>query len=147
MERGGRKEKEGGRQVGEKWGRQKIKEKRWRREKGEEEWEKTTPCPPLHRFRDSFCLFVITNAHHTPVIWKLTKYSPPFFHVANKANTKTPFAKNDPSQDLFKSKYVFVKTNDYIIFLRINSKTDKVLYPSPVFTLNFSGHRPAGPAL
>jgi hypothetical protein len=30
--------------------------------------------------------------------------------------TKTPFAKNDPSQDLFKSKYVFVKTNDYMIF-------------------------------
>jgi hypothetical protein len=43
------------------------------RKKGEE-WEKTTPCPPLHRFRDSFCLFGITNAHHTPVICKLTKY-------------------------------------------------------------------------
>jgi hypothetical protein len=36
-------------------------------EKGEE-WEKTIPCPPPHRFRDSFCLFGITNAHHTPVI-------------------------------------------------------------------------------
>ena len=35
------------------------------REKEEEEWEKTTPCP---RFRDSFCLFGITNAHPTPVI-------------------------------------------------------------------------------
>jgi hypothetical protein len=29
--------------------------------KEEEEWEKTTPCPPPHRFRDSFCLFGITN--------------------------------------------------------------------------------------
>ena len=38
------------------------------REKGEEEWEKTTPCPPPHRFSDSFCLFGITNAHYTPVI-------------------------------------------------------------------------------
>ena len=38
------------------------------RKKGEEEWEKTTPCPPPHRFRVSFCLFGITNAHHTPVI-------------------------------------------------------------------------------
>ena len=38
------------------------------RKKGEEEWENTTPCPPPHRFRDSFCLFGITNAHHTPVI-------------------------------------------------------------------------------
>jgi hypothetical protein len=51
----------------EKLGRQEIKEKRGRRER-EEEWEKTTPCPPPHRFRDSFCLFGITNAHHTPVI-------------------------------------------------------------------------------
>ena len=38
------------------------------REKGEEEWEKTTPCPPPHRFRDRFCLFGITNAHHTHII-------------------------------------------------------------------------------
>jgi hypothetical protein len=33
-----------------------------------------------------------------------------------KIMIKTPFAKNDPLQDLFKSKYVFVKTNDYMIF-------------------------------
>jgi hypothetical protein len=33
-----------------------------------------------------------------------------------KQTTKTPFAKNDPSQDLFKSKYALVKTNDYMIF-------------------------------
>jgi hypothetical protein len=26
------------------------------------------PLSPPHRFRDSFCLFGITNAHHTPVI-------------------------------------------------------------------------------
>ena len=50
---------EGGRM--ERGGRQEIKEKRGRR-------EKTTPCPPPHRFRDIFCLFGITNAHHTPVI-------------------------------------------------------------------------------
>jgi hypothetical protein len=36
-----------------------------------------------------------------------------------KQKTKTPFAKNYPSQDLFKSKYVFVKTNDYTIFTLI----------------------------
>ena len=54
MERGGRK-----------GGRQEIKEKKG--EKGERK-EKSTPCPPPHRFRDSFCLFGITNAHHTPVI-------------------------------------------------------------------------------
>jgi hypothetical protein len=40
------------------------------RKKGEE-WEKTTPCPPPHRFLDSFCLFGITNAHHTPVTAKI----------------------------------------------------------------------------
>ena len=38
--------------------------------------------------------------------------------------TKTSFAKNDPSQDLSKSKYVLVKTNDYImIILRIKCCT------------------------
>jgi hypothetical protein len=41
-----------------------------------------------------------------------------------KQKTKTSFAKNDPSQDLSKSKYVLVKTNDYMIFF-----ADKVLYP------------------
>jgi hypothetical protein len=41
-----------------------------------------------------------------------------------KQKTKISFAKNDPSQDLSKSKYVLVKTNDYMIFLE-----DKVLYP------------------
>ena len=74
MERGGRKEKEGGRKVG----RQEIKEKRGRREKGNGRKESRErerrrgvgedPCPPPHRFRDSFCLFGITNAQHTSVI-------------------------------------------------------------------------------
>ena len=41
-----------------------------------------------------------------------------------KQKTKTSFAKNDPSQDLSKSKYVLVKTNDYMIFF-----ADKLLYP------------------
>ena len=40
-----------------------------------------------------------------------------------KQKTKTSFAKNDPSQDLSKSKYVLVKTNDYMIFLRIKCCT------------------------
>ena len=76
MERSGRKEKEGGRKVGgnegdrrsSKTGGEGGKSREREREKGEEEWEKTTPCPPPHRFRDRFCLFGITNAHHTPVI-------------------------------------------------------------------------------
>ena len=50
---------------GERW---EIKEKGGEGRKKGEEWEKTTPCSPPHRFRDSFCLFGITNAHHTPVI-------------------------------------------------------------------------------
>ena len=41
---------------------------------------------------------------------------PPFSMLPIKQKTKTPFAKNYPSLDLFKSKYVFVKTNDYMIF-------------------------------
>ena len=67
---------------GERWekGGEKMREtgdKGKKGEKGEREWEKgdegerkekTTPCPPPHRFRDSFCLFGITNVHHTPVI-------------------------------------------------------------------------------
>ena len=65
MERGGEKMRETGdkakRKKGE--GRKGVGER-----KEGEEWEKTTPCPPPHRFRDSFCLFGITNAHHTPVI-------------------------------------------------------------------------------
>ena len=64
MERGGRTMRE----TGDKAKRKKGGERSRRREKEEEEWEKTTPCPPPHRFRDSFCLFGITNAHHTPVI-------------------------------------------------------------------------------
>ena len=64
MERGGRKMRE----TGDKTKRKKGGERSRGREKEEEEWEKTTPCSPPHRFRDSFCLFGITNAHHTPVI-------------------------------------------------------------------------------
>ena len=97
------------------------------REKGEEEWEKTTPCPSPHRFRDSFCLFGITNAHQSshPCHLKINKVqSPPSFTMLPiKQKTKTSFAKNDPSQDLSKSKYVLVKTNDYMIFLRIKCCT------------------------
>jgi hypothetical protein len=86
------------------------------REKGEEEWEKTTPCPPPHRFRDSFCLWNHKCTSH-PCHLKFNKVQPPLFSMLPaKQKTKTPFAKNDPSQDLFKSKYVFVKTNDYMIF-------------------------------
>jgi hypothetical protein len=53
---------------GERW--EKMRETGDKGKKGEkgERREKTTPCPPPHRFRDSFCLFGITNAHHTPVI-------------------------------------------------------------------------------
>jgi hypothetical protein len=54
------------RETGDKGKKGEKGEREW--EKGEKEWEKTTPCPPTHRFRDSFCLFGITNAHHTPVI-------------------------------------------------------------------------------
>ena len=67
MERGGRKMRE----TGDKTKRKKGGERSRGREKEEEEWEKTTSCPPPHRFGDSFCLFGITNAHqchHTPVI-------------------------------------------------------------------------------
>ena len=64
MERGGRKMRE----TGDKAKMKKGGERSRGREKGEEGWEKTTPCPPPHRFRDSFCLFGITNAHHTSVI-------------------------------------------------------------------------------
>ena len=55
---------EGGRM--ERGGRQEIKEKRGRREKGVEEWEKTTPCPPLI---DSGTVFVFLESqiHITPL--------------------------------------------------------------------------------
>jgi hypothetical protein len=64
---GGRMERDG-RKIRETGDKAKRKKGGEGREKEEEEWEKTTPCPPPHRFRDSFCLFGITNAHHTPVI-------------------------------------------------------------------------------
>jgi hypothetical protein len=57
---------------GERW--EKMRETGDKGKKGEkgERKEKSgrilPPCPPPHRFRDSFCLFGITNAHHTPVI-------------------------------------------------------------------------------
>jgi hypothetical protein len=64
MERGGRKMRETGDKAKRKKGgegRKESRERERRRGVGED-------CPPPHRFRDSFCLFGITNAHHTPVI-------------------------------------------------------------------------------
>ena len=87
-------------------------------EKGKEEWEKTTSV----LLKDSgtvFCLFGITNAHKSSHAChlKINKVQPPsFFMLPIKQKTKTPFAKNDLSQDLFKSKYALVKTIDYMIF-------------------------------
>jgi hypothetical protein len=43
--------------------------------------------------------------------------------TAIKQKTKTSFAKNDPSQDISKGKYVLVKKNDEMIFLRIKCCT------------------------
>jgi hypothetical protein len=81
--------------VGQRWGKNEG-DRRYRKKVGEGRKESRErerirgvgedyPCPPPHRFRDSFCLFGITNAHHTPVIWKLTKSPSPLFDVANKA--------------------------------------------------------------
>jgi hypothetical protein len=67
-DRGWEKDEEKMREKGDKGKKGEKGERSRGRKKGEEEWEKTTPCPPPHRFRDSFCLFGITNAHHTPVI-------------------------------------------------------------------------------
>jgi hypothetical protein len=44
-------------------GRKESRERERRRGVGED-----YPLSPPHRFRHSFCLFGITNAHHTPVI-------------------------------------------------------------------------------
>ena len=54
-------EKSRGREKGE--GRKESRERERRRGVGE-----GYPLSSPHRFRDSFCLFGITNAHHTPVI-------------------------------------------------------------------------------
>ena len=64
-ERGGRKMRETGDKAKRKkgGGRKESRERERRRGVGED-----YPCPPPHRFRDTFCLFGITNAHHTPVI-------------------------------------------------------------------------------
>ena len=69
MERGVRKEKEGGgkmRETGDEGNKGEKGERSRGREKGEEEWKKTTPCPPPHRFRGSFC-FLESQMHITPL--------------------------------------------------------------------------------
>ena len=62
MERGGRKMRE----TGDKAKRKKGGERSRGREKEEEEWEKTTPCPPLI---DSGAVFVFLESqmHITPL--------------------------------------------------------------------------------
>jgi hypothetical protein len=58
---------------------------------------------------------------------KKTKTVPESMRGRTWGSLLPPFsllAKNDPSQVLSKSKYVLVKTNDYMIFF-----ADEVLYP------------------
>jgi hypothetical protein len=74
-------------EVGERWGKmretgdkgkkgEKGERSRWR-EKRRRGVGEDYPLSSPHRFRDSFCLFGITNTHHTPV--KINKVqSPPF---------------------------------------------------------------------
>jgi hypothetical protein len=111
-DRGGRKERvEEWREVGERWGemretgdkakrkkggegRKWVGERSRGREKEEEEWEKTTPCPPPHRFRDSFCLFWNHKCTAHPCHLKINKVQPPLlFDVANKAKDQDSFCK------------------------------------------------------
>jgi hypothetical protein len=53
------------RETGDKAKRKQGGERSRGREKEEEEWEKTTPCPPPHRFRDSY---LFTSAIKLPLL-------------------------------------------------------------------------------
>jgi hypothetical protein len=70
MERGGRKMRETGDKAKRKKGGEGRKESREReRRRGVGEYYPLhPPSHPPHRFRDSFFLFRIINAHHSPVI-------------------------------------------------------------------------------
>ena len=107
-------------------GRQEIKEKRGRREKERRRVGGDYPMSSPSQIQGQFLSFWNHKCTSHPCHLKINKVQSPlpsFTMLPIKQKTKTSFAKNDPSQDLSKSKYVLVKTNDYMIFLRIKCCT------------------------